>query len=110
MLEHRAESHFDERMRHAAVSVLQSRHVPRVHADGRMSHAGATPWRMPGRKLSSSGSHFGTVYERRLRRTARVWRGATTQLSGSNVSGIRFTLKNLTYQELRRWTMKRNWC
>lgn len=93
MLGHRAAFHLDERMRHAAVSVFQSRHGPRVFAGRRMSHGGAMPWRMSGRKLSCFRSKCGTVRERRLRRTARFWRAATTQLPRSYVSRIRFTLK-----------------
>ncbi len=101
MLEHRKESHLDERMRHAAVSVFQPGRSLRVPAGGGMSHRGSMLRRMSGRELPRTKGNCGTLCGQRLRYTARFWRQVTTELSGSDVSGIRFTLIERTEPHTR---------
>lgn len=91
-MEHRPEIHVDERMRHAANSVLRSDGPLRVPADGWLPHGGAMPWRLSRRKLSRSRSGGSSHLRSTLRYAAGFRCSAPAQLPGSYVSGVWLTL------------------
>ena len=109
MLDHRSVSDFDERMRHAANSVLQLGGRRRVPAVGRVSHGGAMSRWMSGRKLPRARGDGGSHVRSTLRRTARVRWQATAQLPGSNVSRVWFTLTDRFTHSAGDWHMTYYW-